>query len=236
MTDHLSALVFDTVAAGLPFADTARVHLESCDQCRTKLEAVKNERASTLMSARFAAGLQRITPPPVRRAPAWAKPVIGLALAASLVLIVGYRFLSGVSGLTLLKGIPTVELLKDGATPITQAHVGDKVALAVGGAGYAQVAVVAISAQGAPSVLSPWAPVAGGARILVGKGFEVTPGSIAVFACFDDHPIPLESMVELVMLSVAQTMNLQEPLSPLEAPGPAVPHGVCAKTRLDVIP
>ena len=230
MVDHLSPLVFDTVAAGLPYADTARVHLESCDTCRSRLGAVKIERASTMMSARFASGLQRVAPPPVRRMPRWTTPVVGLALAASLVAIVGYRFSTPASDGTLLKGAVSVELLKDGTTPVTQARVGDKLVLAVGGAGYSQVAVFAVSEKGEASVLFGWAPVAAGARVPVGKGFEVTPGSSAVFACFDNQP-------EAVDATLARfTLSTRDSRPGLDTPPPKLPHGTCAKTRLEVVP
>ncbi len=231
MVEHLSALVFDTVAAGLPFAETARTHLDGCADCRARLDAVKNERASLMNSARFAAGLQKVAPPPVRKVPSWTTPIIGLALAASLVAIVGYRTFASQTDTTLLKGAVSVELLKDGATPVTQAKVGDRLALVVGGAGYAQAAVFVVSLKGVVTPLSAWAPVAAGARVPVGSGFDVTAGSFAVIACFDNRP----ESTDATLAALTNAVNLKEAAS-LDVAAPKLPHGVCAKTRLEVVP
>jgi hypothetical protein len=230
---HLSPLVLDTVAAGLPYADSARVHLGSCESCRGRLEAVKSERAATMQSSRFAAGLRRASPSPVPRL-RWAPKVAGFAIAACLSLIIGSRLVSKHEEGGRLKGQVTVEVLQGDSTPVGTAKVGDQVSLAVGGAGFSQVAVFAISADGAVTLLESSMPLAPGARVPVGKLFEVTPGSLLLFACFDDRPLPIDALRE--QLTEGAVRQLKQSGSALETPAPSLEHGACARTRLEVAP
>ena len=227
MAEHLSPLALDTLAAGLTVEPAASSHLAGCAECRVRLEALKAERAALLQAPRFKALLTQLEPKAAapRTLPRWA-PVL-IALAAALLVVVGTRFLPRDDGTT-LKGQQTVELLKDGQTPVTQAHVGDKLTIAVGGAGQRAVAAFTVDDRGEVLELLPSTPIAAGAQVPVGKVFEVTPGgALAVFACFGDHPLPVASL---------RSEIFRYAMRPKKTPLDAEPPPGCAKTRLEVLP
>ena len=213
MGEHATALQLDTLAAGLPIDAAVPAHVAGCPACQAKLEAVKSERAAVLRSPQFDVTLNRLQPtaPPQRRP--WGA-VLGTA-AVLLLLVLGGRFLFPSDG-TILKGAATVELLKDG-TPVTQAKVGDRLTLAVGGSGAPAVAVFTRDAKGAVEVLVPWAPLGPGARVPVGSALEVTPGSLTVVACFGKPPIDAEALKG-------------------QLAGDAKPADGCVTTQLEVLP
>lgn len=222
MGEHASALTLDSLAADLPVDLPTSSHVATCGVCRAKLEELKTERAALMQTPRFNALLEKLQPPVQKKTmPRWA-PVV-LALAAALLLIVGTRFLPADDG-TLLKGQQTIELLKDGASPVTRARVGDKLSLAVGGAGQKAVAAFAVDEKGEVALLLPSTPIAAGARVTVGSVLEVTPGSLVVFGCFGDHPLPVDTLRAEIFSRLGKT--------PLEA---AAPPG-CVKTKLEVLP
>ncbi len=209
MGEHATALQLDTLAAGLPLDAAVPAHIAGCAACQAKLDAVKAERAAVERSPQFEATLKKLQPP---AEPAPRRRPLGLALAIAavlLLLVVGGRFLFPRDDGTILKGGPTVELLKDGA-PVTQAKVGDRLTLAVGAAGASTVAVYARDRKGRVDVLIRPQPVEPGTRVPVGNVLEVTAGSIDVFACFG----PTRQDVAAMKTQL----------------------DFCAKTRLEVVP
>lgn len=215
MGEHLSALALDTLAAELPVDLPTSGHVATCAACRSKLEALKAERAAVMQAPRFKTLLAQLEPaaPPRRTLPRWA-PVL-LAMAAALLVIVGTRLLPKEDD-TILKGHQTVELLK-GDGPVVTARVGDRLELAVGGAGKKDVAVFAVDEKKEVSVLVASRPLAAGPRVRLSL-LEVTAGSLTVFACFSDHPLPMDSLRAEILASAA---------SP--------PEG-CVTTKLEVLP
>jgi membrane protein implicated in regulation of membrane protease activity len=226
MADHLSPLALDTLAAGLPVDLPASSHVASCGLCRLKLDALKAERAATMEEPRFKALLTMLEPQAATSSPRWV-PVL-FAIAAGLLVVAGSRFLIAKPDDTILKGQQTIELLKNGDTPVTQAHVGDKLSIAVGGAGQRAVAAFTLAETGEVLELLPSTPIAPGARVQVGKTFEVTPGGpLAVFACFGDHPLSMDALkFEL----------FKQAMRPKKTPLDALPPAGCAKTSLEVLP
>jgi hypothetical protein len=227
MADHLSALTLDTLAAGLAVDLASSSHLAACADCRAKLDALKSERSALMQEPRFSALRDTLQPTaPVKKGlPRWAP--FALAIAAALLVVAGTRFLPTSDG-TILKGQQTIELLKDGTTPVTQAHVGEKLSIAVGGAGERAVAAFTLDDRGEVVVLLPSTPIAPGARVPVGNPFEVTPGeAVSIYACFGDHPLKVEAL-----RSELFAQGLREKKTPRDAPPPAN----CAKTQLEVLP
>lgn len=222
MADHLSALTLDTLAAGLPVDATHSAHLASCPACQARLDAVKAERAQVMKLPAFEAVRGQLAPAP-RELPRWLVPVI--AFAAVVLAIVGSQFLEGDK--TILKGGASVELLRDARTPVTEARVGDRLTLAVGADGKGAVVAYSLTAAGKLELLLPSTEVGTGTRVPVGNAFEVTAGSIAVFACFGQHPMDNSAVFD----SIFQSM-LRSSKAPLETAAPAD----CAKTKLEVLP
>ncbi len=226
MAEHLSALALDTLAADLPVDLPASSHVATCGSCRAKLDALKAERAATMEGPRFKALLTKLEPQAAAPRPRWV-PVL-LAIAAALLVLAGSRFLFPKQDDTILKGRQTIELLKNGDTPVTQAHVGDKLSIAVGGAGKHAVAAFTVAETGEVLELLPSTPIAAGARVQVGKTFEVTPGGrLAVFACFGDHPLAMDAL---------KAELFKQALRPKKTPLDALPPEGCAKTSLEVLP
>ncbi len=196
MAEHLSALVLDELAAGLPVAPADARHAKECAPCAQRLDALHTERAQIAASPRFeeaftAAVARGKVVPLRRRALAVAAPLLALAAAAAVfVLRPPARPLSDGDR---LKGGPSVELLSQAGAPVTSARVGDTLTLAVGSAGFAHALVLAVDARGELTVLWPAGlesePLPPGARVRLGAGFQVTPGDVEVLALFSDEPI-----------------------------------------------
>lgn len=195
MSAHVSPLVLDDLASGAPPGADAAAHLETCDACRTRLERLKAEADQLRARPAFEATFQRL------RVDANAAPRrrllvvgVGLALAASLALVVwpGAR-----PDDVRLKGSPTVELVHAGA-PVTSIRVGEQVSVAIGGAGAHFGAVFAIDGTGAVTQVWPEraeaAAVPPGARVTVGRTFEVTPGAFLLVAVLRDGPFETEAL------------------------------------------
>ncbi len=205
MGEHLSALALDTLAADLPSDLPTSGHLASCAACRAKLDALKTERAAFMQRPEFNARLAAIGKPGAT-APRM-NGALGalLAIAAAAVFVF---FLFQRTEDVILKGSPTVELLDASGAPVTRAHVGDRLTLAVGGARKNSVAVFAVDDAGKVATLVAQTPLAAGARVPIGSAFEVTSGSMVVYACFGS--------------AVPETAIATSP--------------DCAKTKLEVLP
>ncbi len=223
MGEHLSALALDALAAELPVDLPTSSHVATCAVCRTRLEALKAERAALMQGPAVHALFEKLALPMAQKKtlPRWA-PVL-FALAAGLWVLVGTRFLPK-HNQTLLKGQPTVELLS-GNTSVSSAHVGDKLWLAVGGAGHSAVGVFTVDDQAEVSQLLASTKIGSGARVPVGKGFEVTAGSLAVIACFGEHPLAMDVLRAELSSRVARAGK-----TPLEV---LAPDG-CVKAKLEV--
>lgn len=171
MSEHLSSLVLDEIAAGL--APTPE-HVASCEQCAAALTNLRAQNAAFL--ARPEAKAQQARLVPSRRSMLWAVP----ALAAGVALFVFWPNEST----NRIKGAPTVVLLDTAGNEVTRANSGQRLTLAVGGAGAASVTISAVDVNGKREQLFAGA-IAPGARVPVME-LEVTPGDVTVIADFDD--------------------------------------------------
>ena len=194
MAEHLSWLEVDEVVAGLA---PEPAHLAGCERCRGRLAGARAARQEVLGSPEFT---RRLTAVQTGRAPrgearglgglfrAWA-PVLGAALSLGVVLL-----LSPGSPGERLKGGALIEVRRDPTgEKLTVARVGDRVALALGGAGHRYGLVLALDASGQVVQLWPAQPGSGevppGAAVPLSPGFEVTAGSARLWAFFSDVPL-----------------------------------------------
>ncbi len=241
MADHLSALALDEVSAGLTPAAGAQEHLKECAECVARLEALRVSRAAVLSSPEARRRLEALrstaaaSPAPASIGRRWrlATAVAAPLAAAGLVLALWQP------GDERLKGVASLELLSSGGAPVKEARVGQHVTLAVGGAGYRRAAVLAVDGAGRVSRVWPaagttTAPIARGARVPLEPGFEVTPGSVTLYAFFSDEPIDLGLLVRGTEANVAQSLRRGEvpsEFTPQEELAPAA-----ARLRLEVQP
>lgn len=232
MSEHLSAFALDELAAegGSP---EAKAHLAECTSCRERLEALRRQQQTVRGSREFQSRFEAIA---AKAAPAkapnpWPRRLAMLVpLAAALAVFV---FLPREDE-TRLKGAPTVELLS-GDRPTTHAKPGDRLTLAVGGAGHTHAAVFAIDAEAQVSVLWPTgetsAAIAPGARVPLGQPFEVTAGDVVVIAAFGDRPRPVAELRDALDRSLAKSVSAGKAPLDLETPSALEP---AARVRLEV--
>lgn len=176
MTEHLSALQLDELAAGLT---TPPEHLASCPQCLKQLAQLRAESAAFLARPEAQQQLGRLLPPPQRR-PLGRLLAIALPLAAVLALLLTWPKAPVEDR---IKGAPTVMLLDGTGNPVTHAAPGTKLTLVVGSAGFPRVTVFTLAEDGTREPLYA-GPVAAGARVPLMK-LEVTPGDVTVVAVFE---------------------------------------------------
>lgn len=240
MSEHLSALVLDEVAAGLAPPAEAQTHLASCDDCRAKLETLKASREAVAASAKSKAVLQHLltrteAPAPKKGLRLVHVAAIALPLAAVLALLVFNPIRPAED--SRFKGAASVELLDAQGTPVTRAKVGDTLTLAVGGAGYRYAAVVAVDGQGLstlwPKDGTTLAPLEPGARVRL-SSFTVTPGNVRLVAYFSSKELPLGKVTLPLLNVVAKRAMAHQPPLDFELP-PSPAEGV-AQVRLEVIP
>ncbi len=233
---HLSPIVLDALAAGLPVDAAAASHVADCASCAQALARVQEQRRALAATPRFeevfasasaAAVAPRELRPAVRRRAVWAVPA--LALAASVAFAV---LRPPAPPQTRLKGAPQVELQDATGARAASARVGEALSLTVGAAGWPYVLVLALDAQGTVSQLWPAGPSSGavppGARVTLGGGFQVTPGSLVVVALFSNEPLAAEGPVKALARVRAQGGD------PLMAPLPPMGEGALARFRLEV--
>lgn len=192
MNGHLSDLALDALAPRADH-DGESPHLAGCDRCNSRIEAFREARSSARASPRFEATFSAIARQrPARHTPAW----VGLALAAAAVL----AFVAVPRGQHEgLKGGASLALVPLGDPHDGPFHPGEKVALAVGGAGH-RYALVLGAGEGQPAVqLWPEAPQSGeipeGASARLNPVFEVTPGSLHLVAIFSDQPLDAQEVL-----------------------------------------
>lgn len=225
MSTHLSALVIDELAAGLENREAAE-HLATCAECQQRLATVKQTHEAIWAMPAFQQRLAAVKVPDRRP---WLRVVsIALPLAAALALFVFWPRGDDV----LLKGTPTVELLSN-EKPVVVAKPGDRVTLAVGGAGATHAIVFGVDASGAVTKLWPAggeaAPISPGARVSLDVSFEVTPGDLVLLGFFSKVPQPTDPIREALERNVAAAK------APLDVVAPAG-FGAIARSRLTVTP
>lgn len=175
MSEHLSSLQLDELTAGLaPRPD----HLERCEACSRKLEALRAEQAAFLSRPEAKRQLEALTPPPARRS-FLRVLAVAVPLAAGLVLFFAWPRAGEADR---IKGAPKVMLLDDRGIPVTHAAPGSRLTLAVGNAGFSSVEVFAVDARGNKETLYS-GDVASGALVPLTR-LEVTPGDVTVMAVF----------------------------------------------------
>lgn len=229
MNSHLSALVIDELAAGLENRE-ATEHLSTCAECQQRLATVKQKHEAISALPAFQQRLEAVkleASAPARRP--WLRVVsIALPLAAALALFVFWPRGDDV----LLKGTPTVELLSN-EVPVVVAKPGDRVALAVGGAGATHAVIFGVEASGTVTKLWPAggdaAAIAPGARVPLDVSFEVTPGDLVILGFFSAAPQPTDPIREALERAVAATG------APLQVVAPTG-FGAIARGRLTVAP
>jgi hypothetical protein len=177
---HLSALQLDEQLTGAP----PDAHLETCAECRRRLEQAKRDHAALLARpAARALEAKLLERHAARPLSAPLRTVLWLApLAASLLLF--FAWPRGADDGDRVKGAPMVMLLDDKGVAVTSARVGDALSLAVrfSGAEPRQVTVVAVDATGKRDKL--WAgSVRPNERVALSQ-LVVTPGNVEVIAEF----------------------------------------------------
>lgn len=243
MKEHLSSLVLDEVAAGLPVPPEATAHLAFCDACRARLDDVKRAReaaaaspASTPVLERLLARAEAPVAPPKPKLRWLHVAAVALPLAAGLALLVVNPIRQPVDDAR-LKGAPSVELLNEAGAPVTRAKPGETLTLAVGGGGFTHVVVLGLDAQGVstlwPKDGATLGAVAPGARVRLDT-FTVTPGDVRVVALFASTPRRLGELTTPLMKQAV--LAVRERQSPLDLPVPAgLAEGVASVT-LEVAP
>ncbi|MEW5737928.1 MAG: hypothetical protein AB1938_03325 [Myxococcota bacterium] len=241
MSEHLSMLVLDEVAAGLPVSAEASAHLESCEACRMKLDELRASRASVAANPSSARTLEKLlakaeAPAPKRGLRLVHVAAVALPLAAALALLVFNPIRQGGDD-TRLKGAPAVELLDAQGRAVTKAKPGETLTLTVGGAGYPYAVVVAIDAQG----LSTLWPKTGGELGALERGarvpldtLTVTPGDVRVVALFSSKPLLLGKLTTPLVNEVMKRAQARQ--SPLDLEVPPGLAEASASVRLEVAP
>ncbi|MHB8872593.1 MAG: hypothetical protein ACYC8T_02800 [Myxococcaceae bacterium] len=246
MADHLSALQLDEAAAGIPSA-ADQAHLRDCSGCAAQVRQLEASRSALLATAESGRRLEALRQAAARaqgsgqalgpgRARRWARlgSAVALPLAAAVLLFVVWQ-----PDGDRLKGAVSLELLSDSGAPVQQTRVGQHVTLAVGGAGYLRAAVLAVDEGGRVSRVWPaagtqTAPIGAGAQVRLEPGFEVTPGSVTLYAFFSDDPVELGVLVRGAEANVARGRRRGERPLDLEPPKDLAP--AAARLRLEVAP
>lgn len=185
MSEHLSALQLDEVAAGL---SPAPEHVAACSQCSSQLGALRAQSAAFLARPEAKRQVEALAPAPRRRSFLW----LAVPLAAGIAL--SFAWPREVPE-DRLKGSPTVVLLDGAGNAVTHAAPGTQLTLAVGAAGFSRVQVFAVDAEGKQESLYSGA-VAAGARVPLTQ-LVVTPGDVTVTAVFEGGAEPRRVSVRL---------------------------------------
>lgn len=241
MTPHLSPLVVDELAAGLPGERQAQEHLQACAECRQAVEAA-TQRARALLATPEAqrrlevllAGAPGQTRKTASRSRLRWLMAAAIPLAAALVL-----FVLPTSPPERVKGAATIELLDATGAAVSTVHAGQTVRLAAGHAGHPFGVVLAVEADGHVTQLWPTsgpdtAAVGGGARVVLLERVEVTPGSFTLHAFFTDAPAPVRTFADELRALVDAAKAART--SPLEV-RPTAPGATARATqRIEVAP
>lgn len=236
MAEHLSHLVLDELAAGLEAPAGSKEHLSSCAQCVHALEAIREPRDAFLASPQARTSFARLaaatSSAPARRSAWWARWALALAVPATAVLV--FLALPQEPG-ERLKGSASIQLLGPDQQPVRQARAKDAVRLALGGGGFSYCAVLSVDERGRVEPLWPpggreSARIPPGARTVLEPPFEVTPGSLVLFAFFSDRPLELGQLGSALRAQAAGSAR------PLELKPPAGLAPAVARASLEVFP
>jgi hypothetical protein len=227
MTNHVSDLVLDELAAGLPTDPASTEHARGCESCRSRLEALQSQRHLSRSAPAYHQVLRSLRPPqPVvwwRRR--WFLPLAGATAAAALVLVPLNYMERG----DRIKGQTSLALLKEPSGEDVGGAVrpGERVSLTVGSAGARHVLVMAVGEDGIVSKLWPLdrdesGPAPKGAAAKLAPPFLVTPGSALLMAFFSEDRLSAKTVEDALQSAVAQARRSgQSPihLSPDSLPG-----------------
>lgn len=176
---------------------------------------------------------------PARGLPTWQWLLPTLALAASLIAFVYWPQPAAPTDELRLKGATMLRVTSVDGREIEKARAGELVELAVGAAGFSQGLVLAADASGTVEVL--WPPnatlsgrVPAGAGAHLQPAFEVTPGSLKLFAFFADGPFDVAGAKARVDAAVQAARAAGK--SPLQAEVPSTAQGSVATVLLQVEP
>lgn len=175
MTEHLSSLQLDEIAAGLV---TAPEHVSSCTQCAESLAVLRVSSSSFLARPEAQRQMKALL---TRRS---LVPVFAVAASFAAAVVLFLAWPQPTTG-DRLKGSPTVMLLDESGQPVTHAPPGSKLTLAVGTAGFSRVRVFATDDAGKKDELYRGA-VSPGARVPLMQ-LEVSPGDVTVTAEFESE-------------------------------------------------
>lgn len=190
MTEHLSALDLDEVAAGLA-AEAVRSHADRCADCRARVGEIQNDRSTVLADPRFAIGRQRLAAPTGERRWRWSFAgvgVIGMAAGVALLFLVPQRLHLQPKG-----GRPTLALVSSDGKPVEIARMGEVVEVRANPAGHRYALIVAID-ESPPAATVLWPPGAGNSGAIasgktVSVRVRVTAGAARIVAAFSDWPL-----------------------------------------------
>jgi hypothetical protein len=231
---HVSQLVLDELASELPTDAAAKAHVDSCADCRAKLELITAARARTKESVGYPRTLARISSA-AEAPPAWRSwlAVLAPALAAGALFFVAIH--TGQQEGERLKGLATLDFVRRDGAVVTEVRPGTRLKIKLGAGGHRHALVLSVDDKGAveqlwPEVLASTA-LPGSGVVTLPRELEATPGSVRVYARVGNEPIDVPRTI--LELEDAVKAN-KGPV--LETP-PPVGWGAQAVTkRLDVLP
>ncbi|MFT3707587.1 MAG: hypothetical protein QM817_07940 [Archangium sp.] len=181
MSDHLSALQLDELAAGgVPDA-----HLNSCTECTAKFEALKKQNEAVLAMPQARALESKLISQHVAKplaAPMRALLVLA-PLAASLLLFFLWPK-DSIEEENRIKGAPMVMLLDAKGATVTTAKVGDALSLALKFSGTEKRKVTVFAADTSGKREQLWSGDVQPNERAVISTLQVTPGDVEVIAEF----------------------------------------------------
>ena len=198
MSAHLSALSLEEAVASLPLSPEAQAHLAGCTDCSMKVGVLRAENDKLLAAPRATATLNKLVAAhgakpksPMR----WIVPIFSAVAASVLVLAVVPRLLGPDENR--LKGNTVGVYVVQEDQHVDVASVGDKVSVVVSTGTRLHVALFAVDGAGEVSRLWPTEGTRTGALDKAGiatlaRDFEVTAGSVELFAAFSDEPTDLQ--------------------------------------------
>jgi hypothetical protein len=223
MGEHLSSQTLDLLslsALARPEGDKARAHLSDCHTCQQRWEELEGDRArfSKFVLPRTLAAVQARAAPGAlwtrlqRRWALWV-PLVGLATAAALVLVVvapsvvepSYQ-LKGGGRLEVVAQKGTLQLTVGEETVLKE---GDRIRFLVEPAGAPFVLVASRDGAGDVTIYHPFG---GSASAPAGEGFHELPGSIeldgaggreTIFAVFSERPVQADAVRAALQEGVA---------------------------------